>query len=530
MVILMLVISMSFLDCFRLFRDGRYMPECFKDDILKDYAVFFSGKSYFNLGEFRKAEEKFKELLSKFPKSVWVEKTKGILNLLNVMNRKKPAEGDDIYSKVARLMWVIDRGSGGAGELAASIWLEAMKGEPDMSSKEREEIMETMEEIMGDEGVSEEMRDKIASALLAEGDLEGAIKWASKPGTKAKVLVAMRRYSEALKVALKPSWIAVRILERLGKNEEAMEQLKAIGTPDALWLLAFKLLREGRTSDAKKWLRKVRSVDAKYFIELIETGRPKTRPDEPYLYMAWFFRNRGRWLEFRPDDGLAKRGLPEHMSRLVKLWKQDRAVESFIKMEVERINDPGVLASLRDVGLYKLIREKGEHPVLTFPRGFKKYVEESASLYGLPTELIFAVILAESEFNPDAISPAGAIGLMQIIPPTGRELAKSFSIDFSPDLLFEPYINISMGTFYLKKLNQMFGNVILALSAYNGGPHNVRKWLRRCLKPEVFVETIPFRETRLYVKRVLKYWLNYARIYGGKIDLRMIFKFPCRHR
>ncbi len=133
---------------------------------------------------------------------------------------------------------------------------------------------------------------------------------------------------------------------------------------------------------------------------------------------------------------------------------------------------------------------------------------------GIPIEpaLAFAIARQESEFNPQAVSPAGARGLMQIMPATGRRLARKMNLRYSPERLFNPAYNLRMGGWYLGSLIDRFaGSYILAIAGYNAGPGRSEQWVRRFAQPGRdlratlnWMETIPFKETRNYVQRVLE--------------------------
>jgi len=120
-----------------------------------------------------------------------------------------------------------------------------------------------------------------------------------------------------------------------------------------------------------------------------------------------------------------------------------------------------------------------------------------AQKHNMDSALIMAVIEVESKFNPKAVSKAGAIGLMQIMPKTAKAVSRELKIKkYNKDSLYNPGINIKIGTYYLKKLLLEFNNDIdLTLAAYNAGMGNIRKWQEQ--KKE-----IPFEETRTFVKRV----------------------------
>ncbi|MBI3024269.1 MAG: transglycosylase SLT domain-containing protein [Candidatus Tectomicrobia bacterium] len=133
--------------------------------------------------------------------------------------------------------------------------------------------------------------------------------------------------------------------------------------------------------------------------------------------------------------------------------------------------------------------------------------------------LVNAIIKAESSFDPNAFSPAGAMGLMQIMPGTGRSLAKRANVRFDSEAqLFDPELNVRLGSLYLAGLVKEFGGALIpAIASYNAGRAVVRRWWqKRGNEPlDVFIERIPYEETRNYVKRVLSYYREYRRIYGG---------------
>jgi len=156
---------------------------------------------------------------------------------------------------------------------------------------------------------------------------------------------------------------------------------------------------------------------------------------------------------------------------------------------------------------------------LRFPMGYSHEVSTYANRTLTNQELIFALIRQESLFTPDARSHAGALGIMQIMPETAKRVAKKNNISYlgSRDLL-NPEKNIHIGTTFLKQLVTRFdGNEVLAMAAYNAGPHRVKKWIPKetALPLDVWIETIPFKETRNYVKHLL---IN-KEIYREKLGL-----------
>jgi soluble lytic murein transglycosylase len=145
--------------------------------------------------------------------------------------------------------------------------------------------------------------------------------------------------------------------------------------------------------------------------------------------------------------------------------------------------------------------------VLAYPLGNPSLVQRYSQDRNLDPSLLFALILEESRYQVQAVSPAGARGLMQVMPQTGRQIAKELKIRrFSEGQLFDPAVNIRLGSWYFARMLEEFGGKVhLALAAYNAGPHMVRKWLAaaRSSAEDEFVENIPYTETRNYVIRVM---------------------------
>ena len=154
---------------------------------------------------------------------------------------------------------------------------------------------------------------------------------------------------------------------------------------------------------------------------------------------------------------------------------------------------------------------------LFYPLPYREHVERYARARGLNPYLVAGLIRQESTFNPRVRSRAGARGLMQIIPATSRQLARQERRKYATRDLYNPEINIRYGTRYLKDvLGRFNGRVDYALAGYNAGPHRVKRWtgMDMSIDPEIFIEDIPFDETRAYVKLVLRNEMLYRRLYG----------------
>ncbi len=142
---------------------------------------------------------------------------------------------------------------------------------------------------------------------------------------------------------------------------------------------------------------------------------------------------------------------------------------------------------------------------LRFPKAFDKKINQHAKQQEINPAWAFAIARRESSFMTDAHSSVGAKGLMQLMPNTAKQLKRG---SISRQYLYNAENNIKLGTKYLRKLlDKSSGNQIIATASYNAGPYRVKKWLKDSdnLPADIWIETIPFRETRNYVKSVLAY-------------------------
>lgn len=148
------------------------------------------------------------------------------------------------------------------------------------------------------------------------------------------------------------------------------------------------------------------------------------------------------------------------------------------------------------------------------PRAYERTVRDAAARYGVSPALLWAVMRVESRYDRRIVSYAGAVGLMQIMPRTAELIARSLGReDFRTTDLVVPRTSVEFAAWYLRSLIDRFdGSVPLALAAYNGGPHNVRRWLAshpRDVPLDVFLERIPFGQTWHYVRRVMGHYARY---------------------
>ncbi|MBB3934537.1 lytic transglycosylase domain-containing protein [Aureimonas phyllosphaerae] len=215
-------------------------------------------------------------------------------------------------------------------------------------------------------------------------------------------------------------------------------------------------------------------------------------------------------------------------------WRAD----SLYKALADELNSPGELAILASMaekrgdhslalGVGKAAYSRGvDAPALAFPVGV---IPASANISASGKALAYAIARQESAFNPTAKSPVGALGLLQVMPATGRSLAKNAGLSYSDSKLQNDVsFNTLLGTQYLgQQISNFDGSYILTFAAYNAGPRRAREWIDRFGDPrrksidEVvdWVELIPFTETRNYVQRVMENYQVYKMRLGAGFDI-----------
>ena len=153
-----------------------------------------------------------------------------------------------------------------------------------------------------------------------------------------------------------------------------------------------------------------------------------------------------------------------------------------------------------------------------FPIAYLDTFISNARIADIPVNWSLAIARQESAFMPDAKSPVGAYGLMQLMPATAKSVARRTGLSFKSNRdLTKPAFNIKLGSQYLGQMLRRYNNNrILATAAYNAGPGNVSKWVNQDLPFDVWIETIPFPETRAYVQNVLMF----STIYGRRLQQR----------
>ncbi len=154
---------------------------------------------------------------------------------------------------------------------------------------------------------------------------------------------------------------------------------------------------------------------------------------------------------------------------------------------------------------------------LAYPLKYEYEISAASEEFSVPKETICAVIYAESSFDKDARSSAGALGLMQIMPSTFKDIQKALKTDYTEDDLFDPAVNIRAGTYYLSYLYRQLGDWETVHAAYNAGIGKVWNWLEdERYSEDGKLTYIPYGETKNYVKKIETAKEKYASLYFEK--------------
>ena len=316
--------------------------------------------------------------------------------------------------------------------------------------------------------------------------------------------------------------------------------------PQYLYWKGRALERSGRPDEAALVFRTIRTkYIATYYgyqselrLRALGIDVPETPKKDGFNESFWT-RDFGRYDAFTSDVRITS-----HLTRALELMtmNMDDDAANEIELVVDRcVGDPDLL-----VEVARLLRYSGDYytPIvmaarhfshffteykpgtndvylqMRYPEGYKKEVERFAGEFGLEPSFVYAVIREESLFQPRVASWAGAVGLMQIMPATGKSIAAQLGVeDFAVDDLKDCRTNVRFGIYYLSGLMEEFGGEkVYALCGYNAGPGNARKWIKNRdaeMEMDEFIENIPFSETRAYVKRILNTESIYRAVYEG---------------
>jgi len=352
----------------------------------------------------------------------------------------------------------------------------------------------------------------LARSRIAVGDWAGAI----TPLEKAKQTQARGRpyYAEG-----RPHYYAARAKIELGQAQPGIEALQQVIRDFPLsyyMVLAYARLHAHDPDLARSTVAEAMAK---------EPSGNFLIADHAELHRPGFLRS----VELvRQSDG--KRALAE-LERLGV--RDDSAHPSLLWASaflLARIDSPaeshGVLRSSSDAwmehypaGIWRNVWK------VAYPRPFKAVVDKEVKRSGIAPHLAYAIMREESAFAPRVVSHAGAIGLMQLIIPTAKAMGRSLGIKATASTLKEPATNIALGCKFLANLQRRFDyNPLLCIPGYNAGPGAPMKWVRR--RPaddfDLWVERIPYKETRRYTKRVIRSMAAYSMLYGRGMEERLM--------
>lgn len=157
------------------------------------------------------------------------------------------------------------------------------------------------------------------------------------------------------------------------------------------------------------------------------------------------------------------------------------------------------------------------YTIFTYPKKYENQINKVCAEFEIPKSIFYALVNTESSFNPKAKSPAGAIGLTQILPSTAEYICVKNNLDYTEFDLYNPNDNLYIGAMYLRYLFDRFDNVYTSLAAYNAGETVVRNWLKdtRYSYDEICLYNIPYNETSNYIEKIKnnqKIYLNFYKI------------------
>ncbi len=170
------------------------------------------------------------------------------------------------------------------------------------------------------------------------------------------------------------------------------------------------------------------------------------------------------------------------------------------------------------IAIYKIFNIENIILKHLYPIKYEEYVTKYSNELNIDPMLSYAIIKTESNFKEEVISKSGAVGLMQLMDNTAKEQAEKLNIEYTNETLLNPEKNILLGLSYFRTLLDKFNqNYILAFTAYNAGLGNVQKWISNGTIKEdgTDIENIPFKETNMYVRKIINNYEKYRKLYNN---------------
>lgn len=350
-------------------------------------------------------------------------------------------------------------------------------------------------------------------------------KFQRKPAEAAAVLTKLLENYPGTRLKQRATWELGWSCYLAGNYGLAVEQFRKLTTGDdyrerALYWLGRALAAGGDPSGAKESYATLAREYPYGFYTLRLQPEQGAAPRESLPALT------GEPVDMLPEANGYERvralitlGLIDDASRELAAAKKrngkTRGDSSLARLYLEMGNYTGAMGIYTPAQLKKDGQEGKIAWSVLYPKAFGELVTAHAASAGVSPSLAFAVMRSESSFNPGATSPVGARGLMQLMPDTAAMMVKDKG--FTAERLYDPELNIRLGTRHLKDLlDQYRGNLVAVIASYNAGGNNVNRWLKSYagLAADEFIESIPFGETRDYVKKVLATAELYRKLYG----------------
>ena len=338
---------------------------------------------------------------------------------------------------------------------------------------------------------------KLAWANLQKNNTNNALRYL-KQGLKTKI------YNSELKAKL--LYWQGKILQSTGRNDLAEKSFKKL------------ILNQPNTYYGMRLISSKNIPDS--ILAMVKTRKSKlyNAPTEPLSKKTKKLITR---TEFLFDIAEPEQALRELFTGLGS-YKNSTQNWHVIHMLHRRGEHHALLRIFANYYLPRMISlEVGDYPLweLAYPRPYWSKLKSFSNQAGIDPYFALAIMREESHFDPQALSSSKAIGLMQLMPATAKDVAKRKKIQLrEKEDIFDPELNARLGTLYLGRLSSQFkSELIFTAGGYNAGPHNMNKWINRWNSKslDTFVEQIPFKETRNYVKRVYRSYKLYKQIYSS---------------
>ncbi|MEC4852999.1 MAG: transglycosylase SLT domain-containing protein, partial [Jaaginema sp. PMC 1079.18] len=432
----------------------------------------------------------YRTLNSAFPEAA--ENAQGLLHLATLSNPK---------DALIRLGIVRDRFPEQAPEaLSRQAKIYDQQGQGKAAAQARQALLETY----SDSDETSQYRWQTAQRLAQQGNFAQAWKWAYP--------IAMQNPDSSL--APKAAFWVGKWAKQLNRPEDAKAAFEYVlsNYPESYyaWRSAvllgwdvgdFSTVRQMRPEVAVPERRSPPPAGSEAFQELYQLGQDA---DALELWQAETASKAELSVNEQFTTALLKLTQQEYIEGIGEIWELTQR-----ESQEEQEN-------------WQQLRDTPEYWHALFPFPYKDIILNWANQRELNPLLVASLIRQESRFEKEIRSPVGAVGLMQVMPATGEEIAEANDItDYS---LTNPEDNVRLGTWYLDFTHREYNNnSLLAIASYNAGPSNAAKWVREfgLNDPDTFVEQIPFPETKGYVESVFGNYWNYLRLYNPEIEQQL---------